>query len=159
MITFQKTGGALSLSQKMMRGDDGGYYIPAVDENGNLTWTASDEDMAAIEGANIQGPAGPRGDAGVYVGTTEPDDEEVLIWINPEGTESATLATKEYVDEKIAAIEPEEVDLSDYALKTDIPDTSGFTTMAAVEEKGYQTEAQVNALITTALGVIENGTY
>lgn len=34
-----------------------------------------------------------------------------------------------------------------YALKTDIPDTSGFTTMEAVEEKGYQTEEQVNALI------------
>lgn len=28
-----------------------------------------------------------------------------------------------------------------------------------VINKGYQTEAQVNALINTALGVIENGTY
>jgi hypothetical protein len=31
--------------------------------------------------------------------------------------------------------------------------------MAAVEEKGYQTEDQVNTLINNALGVIENGTY
>lgn len=41
-----------------------------------------------------------------------------------------------------------EVDLSNYALKTEIPDVSA-----------YQTEEQVNALINTALGVIENGTY
>ena len=41
-----------------------------------------------------------------------------------------------------------EVDLSSYALKTEIPDVSAF-----------QTEEQVNALINTALGVIENGTY
>ncbi len=50
-------------------------------------------------------------------------------------------------------------DTSGFALKTDIPDTSGFTTMAAVEEKGYQTEDDVNALINSALGVIENGAY
>lgn len=37
---------------------------------------------------------------------------------------------------------------SDYALKSEIPDVSGF-----------QTEEQVNTLINQALGVIENGTY
>ena len=40
-----------------------------------------------------------------------------------------------------------------------IPDVSGFVTMTAVENKGYQTEPQVNNLIYQALGVIENGTY
>lgn len=50
-------------------------------------------------------------------------------------------------------------DLSQYALKSEIPDTSTFTTMGAVEAKGYQTEEQVNVLINTALGVIENGSY
>ena len=34
-----------------------------------------------------------------------------------------------------------------YVTKNDIPDVSGFTTMTAVEEKGYQTNAQVLALI------------
>ena len=53
--------------------------------------------------------------------------------------------TKSETDTAIAAAAP---DLSGYALKTEIPDTSGFTTMSAVEEKGYQTEAQVLALIT-----------
>lgn len=50
-------------------------------------------------------------------------------------------------------------DLSAYALKTDIPNTASFITMAQVESKGYQTETQVNTLINTALGVIENGSY
>lgn len=53
-------------------------------------------------------------------------------------------------------------DTSTFALATDIPDVSGFTTMTAVEAKGYQTADQVNALITTALGAIgvaEEGYY
>lgn len=41
--------------------------------------------------------------------------------------------------------------LADYAKKTEIPDVSGYTTMGAVEAKGYKTEAQVQALITTAI--------
>lgn len=39
-----------------------------------------------------------------------------------------------------------------YALKTEIPDTTGFITMPEVEEKGYQTEEQVNALIEASGG-------
>lgn len=38
-------------------------------------------------------------------------------------------------------------------------DTSQFITDSNLTEKGYQTEAQVQALINQALGVIENGTY
>lgn len=45
---------------------------------------------------------GEKGESGVYVGTTEPTDPDMLVWINPEGEESAELATKEYVDEAIA---------------------------------------------------------
>ena len=41
--------------------------------------------------------------------------------------------------------------LEGYAKTSDIPDVSGFTTMSAVEAKGYQTEAQVNALIQAAM--------
>ena len=86
------------------------------------------------------------------------------------------LATTTYVNDAIAAIPG--TDLSNYytkteidnkgyltaipdtyALKTDIPDVSSFTTMAAVEAKGYQTASDVTTLINNALGVIENGTY
>ena len=50
-----------------------------------------------------------------------------------------------YTKNQVDALIP---DTSGFALKTEIPDTSGFTTMSAVEAKGYQTEAQVLALIT-----------
>ena len=103
-------------------------------------------------------------------------------------------ATEGYVDNKVS-----EIDLSGYALKTEIPTVpnnvsafnndvgylteipSEYVTETELESKGYltehqslegyakttdipdvskyQTEEQVNALINTALGVIENGTY
>lgn len=67
--------------------------------------------------------------------------------------------TEEEIEAIKADIQLPEVDLSKYALKTDIPDTSSFITIGDVEAKGYQTEAQVLAAINEALGVIENGTY
>lgn len=67
------------------------------------------------------------------------------------------FATELYVNQKVGEIEIP--DTSNFATKDEIPDVSGFTTMAAVEAKGYQTEDDVNTLINTALGVIENGTY
>lgn len=45
-------------------GQDGGYYQPSVDTSGNLTWTASKDDMPAVAGANIMGPKGDKGDTG-----------------------------------------------------------------------------------------------
>ena len=80
----------------------------------------------------------------IYIGNTEPTNSSTKLWINPDGS-SANYATETYVDNAVSAIV--------------IPDVSNFTTMAAVEAKGYQTESQVNTLINTALGVIENGTY
>ena len=45
-------------------GEDGGYYAPSVDNEGNLTWTASKTDMPAVDGANIKGPKGDTGSQG-----------------------------------------------------------------------------------------------
>ena len=45
-------------------GEDGGYYMPSVDSEGNLSWTASKADMPSVPGTNIQGPQGPQGDPG-----------------------------------------------------------------------------------------------
>lgn len=62
------------------------------------------EGKQGIQGpAGIDGKDGEKGESGVYVGTEEPTDPEMLIWINPEGGENTELATKEYVDEAIAA--------------------------------------------------------
>ena len=45
-------------------GANGGYYSPNVDNDGNLTWTASADNMPAVSGVNIKGPQGPQGDKG-----------------------------------------------------------------------------------------------
>lgn len=45
-------------------GEDGGYYAPSVDDEGNLTWTASKTDMPAVDSANIKGPKGDTGATG-----------------------------------------------------------------------------------------------
>ena len=44
------------------------------------------------------------GESGVYVGTEEPTDPDVNIWINPNGEGTDEIATKEYVDEAIKNI-------------------------------------------------------
>lgn len=77
----------------------------------------------------------------VYYGTEEPTDGS-LIWLKPDG-EVDVYATKEYVDESIAnaQIEGGEVDLSDYALKSEIPDVSNFITSVPSE---YVTETELN---------------
>ena len=49
---------------QMIKGDDGGYYIPAVDADGILTWTPSEEGMEPVISANIKGPQGLPGKDG-----------------------------------------------------------------------------------------------
>lgn len=88
MIKLQEKNGEVDLSRKKIKGDPGGYYKPAVDAEGTLTWTPSDEDMEPVEEANIKGPAGERGADGkpgkdtVWVGDTEPT-EDYNVWIAP----------------------------------------------------------------------------
>lgn len=63
-IELVKKSGQITLQKEMLRGDDGGYYTPSVDEDGNLTWTPSLEDMPEVAGANIKGDKGDKGDTG-----------------------------------------------------------------------------------------------
>ena len=148
MITLVKDNKTIDLTKATLKGDDGGYYIPSVDDEGNLTWEPSEEGMPVIEGANVKGDEGPRGESGVYVGTTEPADES-LIWINPEGAANDDIATKKYVDEAIAGIEVSGgVDLSNYATKEEIPDVSNFATKDEIPSTvGLATETYVDEAI------------
>lgn len=88
------------------------------------------------------------------------------------------FATTGYVDAAISGIEIPEVDLGNYytkaetntqinnakpnlepyALKTEIPSVPNKVS-AFANDAGYQTAAQVKAIIDSELGVIENGTY
>lgn len=118
-IKLTGKNGAVDLSKKMFKGDPGGYYVPDVKEDGELTWAASEEDMPAVESSNITGPIGPRGKSGVYVGTEEPQEEEVLVWVDTDGELADELATKEYVDDVISELVVD-VDLTDYYTKTEV---------------------------------------
>lgn len=71
-------------------GEDGGYYTPSVDAEGNLTWTASKTGMPAIAGANIKGP---KGDAGASGATPQ---RGVDYW-----TDADKAEIKSYVDDAI----------------------------------------------------------
>lgn len=51
-------------------GADGGYYTPAVDASGNLTWTASQQGMTPVSSSNIKGPTGAAGPNQVTAATT-----------------------------------------------------------------------------------------
>lgn len=219
-IKLKTNGGAIDLTApQVIRGIDGGYYIPNIDLDGNLSWTPVRSNMPDIPGANIKGVPGDKGEPGVYIGTNPGEDD--MVWIDPtdgitnnmmtreeieeliaqlnigdldlasyakkselptkvselandagyltahqdlsayalksEIPSTVGLATEDYVDNAVSNIEIPEVDLKDYAKKSDIP--TDYTTMSAVEGKGYQTAEQVKALITAELGVIENGTY
>lgn len=68
------------------------------------------------------------------------------ITISGGSVDLSNYYTKEQIDAKGYLTEHQS--LANYALKSEIPDVSG-----------YQTEAQVQTLINNALGVIENGTY
>ena len=72
-----------------------------------------------------------------------------------EDIENVKTIDERYIPDTVARTS----DLTLYALKTELPDTSKYVTKTNLENKGYQTAAQVNALIDTALGVIENGAY
>ena len=92
-IELRGKNGAIDLSLKMIKGDDGGYYIPSIDSEGNLTWVPSETEMPAVDGANIKGPKGDTGTSGVWVGDTEPTGD-YNVWIDPTGSETAGLVTQ-----------------------------------------------------------------
>ena len=80
---------SIYLTQNAIKGDDGGYYIPSIDSEGNLTWAPSETEMPAVGGTNIKGP---KGDSGVWVGTETPDGD-YNVWVKPDD-EAIEIATK-----------------------------------------------------------------
>lgn len=86
---------SIYLAQNAIKGDDGGYYIPSIDSEGNLTWAPSETEMPAVGGANIKGP---KGDSGVWVGTETPDGD-YNVWVKPDDV-AIEIATKDDLDGK-----------------------------------------------------------
>ena len=54
----------INLNKQVLRGEDGGYYIPFVNNYGDLNWTASKAGMPRIDTKNIVGPKGAKGEDG-----------------------------------------------------------------------------------------------
>ena len=108
MIKLAEKNGAITLAQKMVKGDDGGYYIPKVEE-GMLSWTPSEDYMPQVEDANIAGPEGPKGESGIYVGVDEPTDPDILVWLVPTGEVNDFVMTEEevktYIDSSLVEVE------------------------------------------------------
>ena len=114
----------------------------------------------AIEGLEgpmgPQGPQGEPGTSGIHVGSNAPTDEDMLIWIDLDGTPDGNLATMGYVDQAIKDAAP---DLTPYALKEEVPSTLGFATVVYVDDKidsiefpetdlsDYYTKTEVDAAI------------
>ena len=66
-IKLSSNNGNIQLTSaggKIIRGIDGGYYTPAIDAEGNLTWIASLKDMSDVPATNIKGPKGDPGATG-----------------------------------------------------------------------------------------------
>lgn len=130
----------------------------------------------------------------VHVGANAPTDANVKIWVDTDA--ESPVATKEYVQQKIAeaqmsgadvdlsayytktetdnaieqavgAIEIPEVDLSEYAKKSEIPSTTGLATEQYVQDEigkiehpttdlsGYYTKSETDAAIKSAVDAIE----
>lgn len=102
----------------------------------------------------LVGPEGPQGDDYIL---TDADKKEIAGYIN-----LSSYATIKYVDNKVAAIPG--TDLTDYATTEYVSqkiaeaqlggsdvDLSAYYTKSEVEAKGYQTEAQVKALVQASL--------
>ena len=64
-MTFTYTNGQIIQSYNVSYfsedGDNGGWYIPSVAVNGDLSWTPSKQGMTPIQTVNIKGPQGPAG--------------------------------------------------------------------------------------------------
>ena len=176
-------------------GEDGGYYSPSVDADGNLTWTASKTDMPMVDGANIKGPQGKSAYAyaveGGYTGT-EAEFSEKLAQEQLTGTTGTLTPTQVY--QAVSAGIPVKVQYTDstygllsftsfnvaeslnvivsqtivhysgvyilaelHGVKSNNAWGAAFTTLA--EKAEIPTDAHINSLIDTKLGVIENGSY
>lgn len=123
-----------------IKGDKGGYYWPEYNEKDQLVWQASEEGMPYVPPFDVKGD-----DGGYY--TPFIDEAGELNWV-PSNEKmpavlGASLATKEYVDEAVKDVEVD-VDLDEYALKTDIPDVSNFATKDEIPNlDGYAKTADI----------------
>ena len=117
------------------------------------------EQLAALKGPKgdqgvqgIQGPKGDDGDERVYVGSSQPTDPDIDIWIDTTGTtpDISNYYTKTQIDNKGYLTQHQS--LSDYYTKTEVDNKgyltqhqslSGLATETWVGQQGFATETWV----------------
>lgn len=67
-------------------GENGGYYIPSMDDIGNLGFEPSRPGMPPVAGANIRGPQGPKGDPGLGVPSPTQADAGKVPTVKADGS-------------------------------------------------------------------------
>lgn len=77
---------------------DGATFFPDVDEEGTISWT-NDKGRENPEPKNIRGPQGLTGESGVYIGTEEPADPDIVVWIDP-NADGGTVVSGIYFGEE-----------------------------------------------------------
>ena len=55
MIKLKNASGKVDLDKTLLKGDDGGYYIPSVSASGDLSWMPTEDYMPIPETVNIMG--------------------------------------------------------------------------------------------------------
>ena len=127
-------------------GEAGGYYAPAVDADGNLTWTTSKADMPMVDGANIKGPQGKSSyqyaQEGGYTGT-EAEFAEKLAQEQLTGTTNELTPTQVY--DAVSAGIPVKVKYTD--------STYGLLSFTA-----FNVAESLNVIVSQAI-VYYNGVY
>lgn len=64
----------------------GGYYTPAVSDDGVLTWQGSQAGMPSLPSANVKGPQGPKGDPGLGVPSPTQSDAGKVPTVKADGS-------------------------------------------------------------------------
>lgn len=127
----------------------------------------ADADSGAFIGPQgPKGDKGDRGDSGVYVGPGEmPEDCNVQIDISGEVVDMSDYASKDYVDNRLLDIKPEdiELDLSDYATKENIESINEeintiYERFDSDESKISANESKINDLYSRCIDyIVEQG--
>ena len=143
MLDITKKNATVKFTKPFMKGEDGGYYWPEYNEEGQLIWQASEEGMPIIPPFDVKGE-----DGGYY--TPYIDEAGELNWVpsnqNMPAVEGASLATREYVDEAVKDVEVD-VDLSNYYTKEEVDEALAN---ADVDFSNYYTKTETDAAINAA---------
>ena len=63
-ISLSKDNDNIEYNKELLKGEDGGYYVPFVNNYGDLNWTPTKADMPRVDTKNIKGARGAKGEDG-----------------------------------------------------------------------------------------------